>query len=78
MVLFHIGLGTDNLDSCKGKYLSVEILFDFQFIRNVIRGITVNLVILLLSTVYEKLPSFFLFNITPFVDKRIVKFSVSI
>jgi len=39
MELLHISLVNDNLDTCKEAYISVEILIDLQFIRNVIRGI---------------------------------------
>jgi hypothetical protein len=41
MALLHISLEIDNLDSCKENEKCVETLVDFQFIRNVIRWITV-------------------------------------
>jgi hypothetical protein len=41
MVLLYISLGIDNLDSCKKNEKCDEALVDFQFIRNVIRWITV-------------------------------------
>jgi hypothetical protein len=35
--------GPDNLNCCKENEMSVEMLIDFQFIRNAIIGITVNM-----------------------------------
>jgi len=43
MVFLYISLGIDNLDISMKNSISVEILIDFQFIRNLIRRITVIL-----------------------------------
>jgi hypothetical protein len=40
-VLLHISLGLDNLNKCDNNGMNIELLIDFQFIRNVIRGIIV-------------------------------------
>jgi hypothetical protein len=41
IVLLHISLGFDNLNTCEKNGMNVELLIDFEFIRNVIRGIIV-------------------------------------
>ena len=41
LLLFYIRLGFDNLNTCEKNEMSVEFFIDFQFIRNVIRGIII-------------------------------------
>jgi hypothetical protein len=66
--------------------MCVEMLIDFQFIRNLTIGIVVIIkshysnyqVTLLLSTTFIRFHSSFLYNITVYVDESTVKFSVCI
>ena len=43
MVFLYISLGIDNLDTSMKNSISFDILIDLQFIRNLIRRITVIL-----------------------------------